>query len=47
LVLGRLVPLLLLPPKEKVPEVLDGGNAPREKGGFNFNEGVDPASFGV
>lgn len=47
LVLGRLVLLLLLPPKEKVPEVLDGGNAPREKGGFNFNEGVDPASFGV
>ena len=45
LVLGRLPPLL--PPKEKVPEVLDDVNAPRDTGGFNFNEGVDPASFGV
>jgi hypothetical protein len=42
LVPGR---LLLPPPKENVPEVLEGANAPREKGGFN--EGVDSASFDV
>lgn len=42
LVPGKLVPP---PPKEKVPEVLEGANPPREKGGFN--EGVVSASFGV
>jgi hypothetical protein len=41
LVPGRLVLPLPLPPKEKVPEVLEGANAPREKGG------VGSASFGV
>jgi hypothetical protein len=41
LVPGRLVP----PPKEKVPDALEGANAPREKGGFTG--GVDSASFGV
>ena len=44
LVPGRLV-LPLLPPKAKVPDVLEGANAPREKG--EFNEGADSASFGV
>jgi hypothetical protein len=44
LVPGRLVlPLLLPPPNAKVPEVLEGGNPPREKG--EFDEGVDSASF--
>lgn len=44
LVPGRLV-LPLLPPKAKVPDVLEGANVPREKG--EFIEGVDSTSFGV
>ena len=43
LVPGRLVPPPPLPPKEKVPEVLEDN--PREKRGFD--EGVISASFGV
>jgi len=45
LVPGRLVLPLPPLPKEKVPDVLEGANAPRENGGFN--EGVDSTSFGV